>query len=221
MEAIVAGETLIIHPDRAAYWVGGRSLIVADVHLGKAAAFRALHVPVPDGTTRANLSRLSVLVDYFGADRLLILGDLWHDRLGRSDEALENLREWTESISAEIVLIEGNHDRKAGPLPENYRIRTVTEPWVEGAFALRHYPVATQGAYTLSGHIHPSVVLRGRGRQVLQTPCFWFGQEVGVLPAFGEFTGCAAIRPRTDDQVIAIADGRTFAIHDHEVMVAA
>jgi len=212
MEATVGGQTLILHCDRAAYWKEDETLIVADVHLGKAAAFRALHVPVPEGTTRANLCRLSALIELFVPKRLVILGDLWHARDGRTEEALQNLATWRKSELLEVILVEGNHDRKAGPLPDYCQIPTESEPYIQGPFALRHYPEPTDGAYTLAGHIHPAAVLEGRGRQVLRVPCFWFGAQVGVLPAFGEFTGCAPVLPSANDQVIAVADGRLFPI---------
>ena len=36
-----------------------QAMFVADIHLGKAATFRSLGVPVPAGTTQENLAKLS------------------------------------------------------------------------------------------------------------------------------------------------------------------
>ena len=47
----VAGEDLLLLPEKAVYWPAEQMLIVADIHFGKAASFRALGVPVPRGTT--------------------------------------------------------------------------------------------------------------------------------------------------------------------------
>ena len=45
--ATLAGEAVELLPERALHWIRERTLFVADVHLGKAAAFRAGGVPVP------------------------------------------------------------------------------------------------------------------------------------------------------------------------------
>ncbi|MCS6939106.1 MAG: DEAD/DEAH box helicase, partial [Roseiflexus sp.] len=66
--------------------------------------------------------------------------------------------------------------------------------------------------YTLAGHLHPAVRLNGVGRQRVTLPCFWFGAQVGVLPAFGGFTGAALITPEPGDQVFVIADGEVVAV---------
>jgi len=50
-------------PERAALWLQPRWLVVADAHVGKAATFRARGVPVPEGTTQANLARLTALIE--------------------------------------------------------------------------------------------------------------------------------------------------------------
>jgi hypothetical protein len=47
MKLQVAGEELLLLPQKAVYWPRAQMLIVADIHFGKAASFRALGVPVP------------------------------------------------------------------------------------------------------------------------------------------------------------------------------
>jgi hypothetical protein len=54
----VGGEAVELCADRALFWTRTRTLFVADVHLGKAAAFRAGGVPVPRGSTANDLKRL-------------------------------------------------------------------------------------------------------------------------------------------------------------------
>jgi len=72
-------------------------------------------------------------------------------------------------------------------------------------FALAHHPTRVAGAYVLAGHVHPCAVLVGRGRQRERLPCFWLGAHTGVLPAFGDFTGCAEVTPTEGDAVWVVA----------------
>jgi DNA ligase-associated metallophosphoesterase len=202
------GAELQLLADRALFWSSQQALIVADVHFGKAAAFRAHALPIPGGSTEADLERLDVLIKATGAKMLLILGDMWHAKEGMTPSTLELLEQWrTKNEQIDIVLVMGNHDQKCGNLPSNLRIRCVPEPYMLGGLTLAHDPRQSDGVYTLAGHIHPCVALDGRGRQSQRLPCFWFGQQVGVLPAFGSFTGCGQVKPKPVDRVIVIASG--------------
>ncbi len=110
-----------------------------------------------------------------------------------------------------MTLIEGNHDLKAGRLPEGSDVSEAPN-LILGPFDLRHHPQVSDEGYVLAGHIHPCVALHGRGMDSVRLPCFWFGERVGVLPAFGDFTGCAKVRPKRQDQVLAIADGKLLSL---------
>jgi metallophosphoesterase superfamily enzyme len=89
---------------------------------------------------------------------------------------------------------------------------------MDGPFALTHHPGAVAGSYVLAGHIHPCATLTGVGRQRERLPCFWFGAEVGVLPSFGEFTGCAPIDVRPGNSVFAVTDDRVIRVAWQEEM---
>ena len=78
----LAGEAVELYAERALLWTRMRTLFVADVHLGKAAAFRAGGVPVPRGSTASDLARLGALVEASGAKRLCVLGDFLHAKAG-------------------------------------------------------------------------------------------------------------------------------------------
>lgn len=210
---VVAGESMVARADGSLLWERRSTLFVADVHLGKAATFRSHAVPIPVGTTASTLDRLGCALHTTRARRLIVLGDLWHAKEGRRNEIFASLRSWRESFSSvEVTLVEGNHDRRSGVMPDGLAITVVEEPFVDGPFALCHYPCKLDGAYCLAGHIHPSVSLRAGARQRLNLPCFWFSDCCGVLPAFGDFTGTARIEPAAGDQVVVIADGELHTV---------
>ncbi|RZT94995.1 ligase-associated DNA damage response endonuclease PdeM [Rivibacter subsaxonicus] len=209
----LAGELLELWPERVILLPEHGLLLAADVHVGKAQAFRALGVPVPAGTTEDTLARLSALVDASGAQELVLLGDFLHSAHVQSSAAtLTALQRWrTRHSGLGVRLVRGNHDAHAGDPPAALGIEVVDEPWPVGdALALAHHPRPVAGRYVLAGHLHPCVWLGGRAGDRLRLPCFWFGDEtedeqaVGVLPAFGAFTGMHAVERRAGDRVYAI-----------------
>ena len=209
VEVAIAGERLRLCPERAAYWPATRTLLVADPHWGKAAAFRAGGIPVPGGTTAGGLRRLDALLAAFDVEQLVFLGDFLHARAGRTAAVFGALSAWrARHASLEVVLVRGNHDRGAGDPPTTLGLRCVDAPLAMPPFALAHLPEPSDDRYVLAGHLHPGVVLTGAGRQRERLPCFWFGARVGVLAAFGEFTGLATVKPTEGDRVVVVAGDR-------------
>ena len=76
----VAGAALQLLPERAIWYAAESALFVADLHWGKAAAFRAAYIPVPMGTTGNDLARLTTALTATNAQHLVVLGDLLHAR---------------------------------------------------------------------------------------------------------------------------------------------
>lgn len=212
----IAGEPVRLLSQRAMYLVRANTLVVADLHWGKEETFRAAAIAIPDGPVRDDLTRLSKALDITGAARLLVLGDMWHARAGKSAALLGALSAWREEhAELAIDLVRGNHDRHAGDPPSVLRIRCVSEPLVELPFAFRHFPDPHADGYVLAGHLHPSVVLHGTRKERLRLSCFWVGPDVAVLPAFGSFTGTAIVRPREVDRVFVIADGHVLHVGEN------
>lgn len=205
---------MVALPQKALLWPSKATLFIADVHLGKDSGFQALGIPVPLGPTSDTFERLSQVLRCVKPNRLILLGDLWHSKAGRTEACMAEFVAWRESHPLiEMILIEGNHDVKAGALPEEARIEVFREAKIMGPFALCHYPEPCPDGYVLSGHLHPAVVLEGRGRQALKLPCFWFGKQTAVLPAFGSFTGCSRVSPREGDQVLVVCETSVMPAH--------
>jgi DNA ligase-associated metallophosphoesterase len=207
------GTTWRALPQLAALWLDAGWLVVADVHFGKAATFRARGVPVPEGTTRANLARLTTLIEATRPRRLVFLGDLLHAREAQGEETMRQVAQW-RALHAQVpmTLVEGNHDRHAGALPPALGIEVVDEPWLVQGIALAHHPQPTADAGVVAGHLHPCVRLHGGANDSLRLPCFWQRANLLTLPAFGEFTGGASIAREAGDRVVAVADGRLIEI---------
>ena len=210
---LVGKQTLTLLPEKAAFLPDSATLLVADAHIGKAVSFRALGVPVPRGTTSANLDLLTLLVARHGARRIVFLGDFLHSARSHAKATLDAVARWRETHAAlALTLVRGNHDDRAGDPPASLGIEAVDEPLRLGDLLLCHHPQARPEGYVLAGHLHPCVNLAGRARDRLRLPCFWFGDRVGVLPAFGDFTGMHAVRPLPGDRVFVVAGESVSAL---------
>ena len=112
----------------------------------------------------------------------------------------------------EIILIKGNHDILARKWYEKAAIKLVEQRLRIRNFCFTHdvgeecEDEEAENVFTFSGHIHPGVKIRGAGRQSLSLPCFYFGNEYAVLPAFSLFTGLAKIAPKKGDHVFALIE---------------
>ena len=193
----VAGTTLLLLPEKAAYWPEQKTLLIADAHFGKAAAYRALGQPVPRGTTAANLHKLDRLLATHDCKQVIFLGDFLHGP-GSGIATQKALLAWRERHpDLDCILVRGNHDVRAGDPAVELCIQVVAEPWLLGPFALCHTPAEHPTHHVIAGHVHPTFRLAGRARQSLTLPCFSSSATMTLLPSFGGFTGgyvidCAA-----------------------------
>ena len=222
-----AAGRLLLLPHKAAFDPDLGLLLVADAHIGKAVSFRRLGVPVPAGSTATALARLDALLALTGAQGIVFLGDFLHSVRAHAAGTMAAVAAWrVQHATLNLTLVRGNHDQHAGDPPAALGIRVLDGPLAAGPWALAHQPDPVPGRYTLAGHVHPGVALGGRGggsaggsggggragargHDRLRLPCFHFGPQVGVLPAFGPFTGLHLLARSPADQVFAVAAADT------------
>lgn len=213
VECECAGESLVLMGDKALYWPRMQTVIIADPHFGKPSAFRKVGIPVPTGTTLNDLKRLDAILDETGANRLVVLGDFFHHHTGQCDHTMGILSDWRRSrAELGILIVMGNHDKSSLPPPTEWNVNFQRRPVMEGPFLFCHELCRKEGAFVLSGHIHPSITLHDPVGPTMRLPCFLFSEDCALLPAFGGFTGTAKVKPEPGDQVYAVADGAVFKI---------
>ena len=213
----VVGTTLVCLWQRMLFWPEQRTLFVADVHLGKAASFRAAGVALPSGHSAHDLDRIAAVLARFQATRLVILGDMVHGRTSYTDALDRNFRIFRAVHDAvEMILIRGNHDLHAGDAPASWELNVVAEPYVLGPFACCHQPgAAGNKGYELAGHLHPATRVQ-TSRDAITLPCFWQHAKGIVLPAFGSLTGNHALRLRPAERAVVIAGRQLHEIKYRE-----
>jgi len=207
-------QTLLLLPQKAIYWQQEKTLIVADVHLGKVGHFRKAGIAVPRDMEQNDLAVLSDLIDEHRPEKIIFLGDLFHsDKNADWDWFVL----WRKNFpKLEIILIRGNHDiiHDSNYIDLNVALHDHLTVW---PFLMLHHPLSdaalllTNG-YVFCGHIHPGVSLSGKARQQLTLPCFAFGDRQAILPSFGKFTGRVAIRNRQTDHIFAVLQNKVIAI---------
>ena len=197
----LAGEAVLLLPEKALYWPREKMLVIADIHFGKAAAFRARGVPVPRGTTTQNLDGLDALMTQHHIEHILFLGDFLHARASHASATLQAMQRWrTRNPALRLTLVRGNHDKHAGDPSASLAIDMVDEPYTQGPFSFCHHPDTQAPGYVLAGHVHPVYVLSTR-LDSLRLPCFLIGPARMVLPSFGAFTGGFAVIPGVGEHV--------------------
>jgi DNA ligase-associated metallophosphoesterase len=207
------GEELHLLPERAVWWPAEGTLFVADLHVGKEASFRAAGLPVPDVFVR-DLARLSHLIQRLTAKRVLILGDLLHDRSAHGVRVVSAFTAWRRTMRGiHIGLIRGNHDRRAGDPPSGWNVECLDEPSARGNLQLRHRPRFEDAKPTLAGHLHPKFRMI-QGPDHLRLPCFLMRRKTLVLPAFGDFIDHAVIARQPNDSVFVVAGSEVIQIAD-------
>jgi DNA ligase-associated metallophosphoesterase len=206
------GQQLWLSAERCIFWEEERSLIVSDLHFGKTGHFRKWGIAVPQAVYREDLQRLLAQIQYFQPREILIVGDLFHSR---ENKELELFLKWRDDLSGlEFRLVKGNHDILHEDWYATAGIVVCPEKWQVGDFSFIH-DIATAGdraGYAFSGHIHPGIRINGPGRQSLQFPCFYFGANHAVIPAFSRFTGMVSIEPERDSAVFAIVPSESGGV---------
>ncbi len=204
------GQTLDLLPERCAFWRQAKVLLLADLHLGKAAHLRHHGLPVPEGHSADDLARLSRAILRTGAREVLFCGDFFHAPSAQSPTVLDLVEKWRASHPAiHFSLVIGNHDLGRALPPPRCGIDLVGHSLWRDPFYFVHDPAhADPDRLSIVGHLHPLAALAGPPPRTWRAPCFWWQAERSclVLPAFGSFTAGAVIQPDAADTLHVICD---------------
>jgi len=208
----VTGERVELLPERAAWWARRRTLLVADLHLGKEQAFATLGIGVPASVLDETLARLGRCVTDAGAERVFIVGDVLHARHGLTPAIIDRVASWRQTLGVEIGVVPGNHDRDLETVAAPWKLTKHDAELIDGPFRFVHEPDGgVDDHFTWAGHLHPAVAVSA-GRDSVRLPCFRVGTRVAVLPAFSRFTGLAGAGSQPGDRLFATAPDRVFEV---------
>ncbi|MGB1032626.1 MAG: ligase-associated DNA damage response endonuclease PdeM, partial [Flavobacteriales bacterium] len=197
--AVVCNQSFELLPQKAMFWKEQEALVLSDLHLGKSAHFRKNGIAIPKRANEEILWTLSNLILKHKPKQVLIIGDLFHSDINNEWAEFVDFRMNVKEVKFHLIL--GNHDTFDLELLSEANIE-VSESYTLDGITFVHDPEdAPQTGYTISGHIHPAVRMKGKGKQSVRLACFCFGQLLGLLPSFGYFTGSFTIKPKKADRV--------------------
>jgi len=212
---------LWLSPERTVFWEEEKTVVLSDTHFGKTGHFRKNGIAVPQNIYKEDLQRFFSIIQFYKAQRVLVVGDFFHSH---ANEELDWFLKWKRDFSQlQITLIKGNHDMLPASWYEAASIEMIPESLLIGPFRFQHdneeksqssnnnneeEPETSEPSYVFSGHLHPGITIKGMSKQSLRFPCFYFGKNHCILPAFSKFSGLATIKPKKEDQVFAIVNNQ-------------
>ena len=190
------GTDLVPDLSGALFWRDRNTLIVADLHFEKGSALASRGQLLPPYDTRTTLKRLTEVLRRTKAERVISLGDSFHDgdagaRLTAQDRAA--LVDITDGV--DWVWVSGNHD----PDPPADLGGAIVAELTDGPLLFRHEATDRPAAGEISGHFHPKATVKTRMRRV-SARCFVSDGRRIILPSFGAFTGGLNVRDPAIDR---------------------
>lgn len=197
MNLQILDQTITLCPSGAILLSDG-TLVVADLHLGKASAFQAKGLAIPEGDSEADLKRLKEICTWHEATRLVINGDLFHSPAGLTPHIEQLLEAFINDMRIPVELTLGNHERKIPRIPPYL---SPEEAASYAGFHIVHDPAdAPKKGPSVTAHWHPVVRIADGKRTSLRLPCFLVRKNMVVIPSFGSFTGGQVIDPEEGDR---------------------
>jgi len=188
-----------VYRDRAVYLDG--TLVLADLHFGKAAAS---NVEFPLGAEDDAVDRLRDSLAHFEPAEVVLAGDVFHTFEYVPDGAEDALAAVVRAVreaGAELVVVEGNHDAMldsvyAGEVCQAYELSGSERDETTVVCHGHEEPDRRADRYVI-GHDHPAIVIEGQKR-----PCFLDGRgvyrrsDVLVVPSFNRMVAGVSVNGR-------------------------
>lgn len=196
-EVLVAGQKLVADWRGVVFWPTTNTLIVADLHLEKGSSYARGGQFLPPYDTMTTLKRLTQCVEKWRPERVIALGDSFHDPKASKRLPLPAISTLQTLIkNTEWIWITGNHD----PEPPANLGGEVLNELHEGSLIFCHEPNEGQAMGEIAGHLHPKARLVRRGRSI-RRPCFAVSTQRMILPSFGAYTGGLDVMDKAFDNL--------------------
>jgi DNA ligase-associated metallophosphoesterase len=191
---VFVAENVLLDARLALFHKEQKWLAVADLHFGFELSQRLAGRMVPWWGMKSTSVRLLHLLATYEPQRLIIVGDLVHDRAGAEPvrKLLSTAREYCE-----VIAIAGNHDR------ELRKIIEFVDTFTTDGFEFHHGDCQRKhsGAIEVIGHLHPASTLRDGAGLHLKFPAFVQEPGCWILPAFSPWASGVESTPGCESRI--------------------
>lgn len=200
----ILNQEVLFLKDKAIVLPEKKYLILGDLHIGKATHFRKNGLPIAN-KHHDDILKLEKLIQNHRPEKIFYLGDLFHsDWNEEHDDFLAFVQ---KQNSIEHHLIQGNHDRLTLQLES--LVVVTTDHNETGLHLIHEYIKKDQidrDTLIVSGHVHPAVKLKGKGRQKMKFPAFVLRENHLLIPAFGSYCGTHQVKLKSSDAAIVVTE---------------
>jgi DNA ligase-associated metallophosphoesterase len=201
-----------LSPNKSVFWEAEKILILSDVHLGKTSHFRKAGIAIPNAVFKKDIHKLTEDIQYFQPKKIIIVGDLFHSVANKENDLF---LKWRNSfLHIPITLVQGNHDILEKEWYKKAGINVIENAFIRKAFIFQHDNIIetkNEDKFVFTGHLHPGFMLKGKGKQTITFPCFYFSKKQCILPAYGNFTGYVMVEKNKEDTIFAIVENSIIA----------
>jgi uncharacterized protein len=183
------------------------TLVLSDVHFGKSGHFRKFGIAIPQKVIQHDLFRLLHLIQLYKVNEVIIVGDFFHSNHNSEHNLVSKFLQDAQHVL--FTLVKGNHDILHNNWYVENGIQTIEGVYTKHGIDFVHDAADKNTAsnnFVISGHIHPTITIEGKGKQSIKLPCFCVQKNEMILPAFGKFTGGYAIKKTKTNSVFAITN---------------
>ncbi len=192
------GEKWIVLIEKALFHPESASLILGDLHIGKASDLRKAGQAIPFDIQNKNILNLIELIRKSDCKKVIFLGDLFHSSFNKEFHFIEQVIAYFSDL--EFILVRGNHEKDADRLYENLGLKVCKNYKIKDVQFI-HEPKLTADFYHISGHLHPGIRLKDIGRMSVAFPVLAIQNKCMVLPAWGNLTGKYILKPKEWDKL--------------------
>lgn len=208
LEIILQGEQVFLLPEKALWWPAQKTMILSDLHWGKGGHFRKHGIAIPAAAQITDELRLSKLINMYGAERLVIAGDMFHSK---QNKEVEGFAHWRNAYSdLHIDLVEGNHDILPEESYKQWNVVLHKHIYYLDPFLIAHDNDTQADSFLIHGHVHPAIRISGKGNQSLKLCCYCLDDKRLILPSFGSFTGSHIVDDNDYQHIFIIAEDKVM-----------
>lgn len=199
-------------PEKALFLPETNTLVIADIHLGKAMHFRKNGISIPPQSAERDYMKLNALIEKKQPARIIVLGDLFHSTHNSEWNLFCEFVAFRSNIR--FMLIIGNHDILDRRHYQKLCLEIVEHSLELQDLILSHEPLKSvpDGMINVAGHVHPGFTLQGRGRQSVKLPCFYLRPKQLIMPAFGSLTGLYMLDRTFDSDIYVVANDKVIEV---------